>query len=250
MNKYLYYTINPTEQLFKQLSGFLYYLKLTKESKEILVLPRFELKGKLYDYKLLFDDKIIKDNFNVIDFDDYDPNSDTRSFINSFNSIIGDYFSFRKYIKYNKKYYDIISSHNMDPYLAVHWRQTDFVKLRPTQTLSKEQLIECVKETLKETGLKQVYISTDSNDLDALKYINEHLPTFNYIQQENITNVDYTILESLICARAEYFIGTELSFYSINIIGERSNMGKINNNEIRIPGRGIQTYSRKLTKIL
>ena len=84
----------------------------------------------------------------------------------------------------------------------------------------------------------------------ALKYINEHLPTFNYIQQENITNVDYTILESLICARAEYFIGTELSFYSINIIGERSNMGKINNNEIRIPGRGIQTYSRKLTKIL
>ena len=65
MNKYLYYTINPTEQLFKQLSGFLYYLKLTKESKEILVLPRFELKGKLYDYKLLFDDKLIKDNFNV-----------------------------------------------------------------------------------------------------------------------------------------------------------------------------------------
>ena len=31
MNKYLYYTINPTEQLFKQLSGFLYYLKFTKE---------------------------------------------------------------------------------------------------------------------------------------------------------------------------------------------------------------------------
>ena len=250
MNKYLYYTINPTEQLFKQLSGFLYYLKFTKESKEILVLPRFELKGKLYDYKLLFDDKIIKDNFNVIDFDDYDPNSNTREFINGFESIHGDYFYFRKYVKYNKRYYDIISSHKIEPYLAIHWRQTDFIKLRQRHILSKEQLIECVKETLKETGLKKVYISTDSNDLDALKYIHEHLPTFTYEQQDNITDVDYSILESLICARAEYFIGTELSFYSSNIIGERVNMGKLDNYELRLPGRGVTTYSRKLTQRL
>ena len=250
MNKYLYYTINPTEQLFKQLNGFLYYLKLTKESKEILVLPRFELKGKLYDYKLLFDDKLIKDNFNVIDFDDYDFSFDTREFINSFASIYGDYFSFRKYIRYNKRYYDIISSHKIEPYLAIHWRQDDFVKLRPTHILSKEQLVECAKELLKQENLKKVYISTDSTDLEALKYINDHLPTFSYLQQDDITDVDYAILESLICANAAYFVGTNLSFYSSNIIGEIVNMGKLNNHELRLPGRGVTTYSRKLIQPL
>ena len=41
--KYIYYTINPKERLFKQLAGFLYFLMLSDKKKKTLVLPKFEL---------------------------------------------------------------------------------------------------------------------------------------------------------------------------------------------------------------
>ena len=41
VDKYIYYTITPREQLFKQLAVFLFFLRLLKLSNKILVLPRF-----------------------------------------------------------------------------------------------------------------------------------------------------------------------------------------------------------------
>ena len=48
VDKYIYYTITPREQLFKQLAGFLFFLRLSKLSNKILVLPRFEIKNILH----------------------------------------------------------------------------------------------------------------------------------------------------------------------------------------------------------
>ena len=40
-------------------------------------------------------------------------------------------------------------------------------------------------------------------------------------------NIDYAILEILICAQSEYFIGSDTSLYSTYIIGEKIISGKI-----------------------
>ena len=71
MDKYVYYTITPREQMFKQLSGFIYFLNYSNINNKILVLPSFEIKGKKYNFSQFFNAQKIKEKFKVIDFDDY-----------------------------------------------------------------------------------------------------------------------------------------------------------------------------------
>ena len=40
--KFVYYSIDPSEQLFKQVSGFLYFLRMAKTRNKRLVLPVFK----------------------------------------------------------------------------------------------------------------------------------------------------------------------------------------------------------------
>ena len=78
---------------------------------------------------------------------------------------------------------------------------------------------------LKELNLTKVYIATNSDVPEDLNYIHKNLPTFKY-PKENMSNIDYAILETLICTKATYFIGTDTSLYSTYIIGERINLNK------------------------
>jgi len=236
--KYIYYTISPTEQLFKQLAGFLFFLRLSKTTKKTLILPRFELKNKFYNYEDLFDFNEINDNFNVITFDNFVLKSrsnfivgqNTQAHINGFwqlPMISADYMDYRKYVKFNQKYSSYKSA---EKYLAVHWRQEDFLRVRPNVVMNKEELVVYVDKKLKELNLKKVYISTNSNIAEHLKYIHEHLPTFS-IPQKNMSDVDFAIHESIVCQKSEYFIGSDTSLYSTYILGERIKTNK-NNYEI------------------
>ena len=63
MDKYVYYTISSTEQMFKQLAGFLYFLRYSKNNNKILVLPRFDLKGKKYNFSEFYDVDKVKKSF-------------------------------------------------------------------------------------------------------------------------------------------------------------------------------------------
>jgi len=241
MDKYIYYTVNPTEQLFKQLSGFLYFLQKANVSNKILVLPRFELKNKLYNYSELFDYKKINENFKVITYNEYVNNSKSNMLIgdNSEAHIDGfwqlpinikSYMYYRKHVSFNEKYFNLIPT-KTKPYLAVHWRQDDFLRVRPHVVLSKEKLVEYIKLKLRELNLKSVYISTDSKNLNDIKYIKENLPTFSY-DKASLNDIDWAILESIICAQSDYFIGTDTSLYSVYIMGERIKMNKLNKSEI------------------
>ena len=239
MDKYIYYTITPTEQLFKQLSGFLYFLMISKTSNKILVLPRFELKNKFYNYEDLFDFDEINNNFNVITFNKYVQVSKLNQSIsvNTDSYIHGcwqlpfstpNYTDYRKHVKFHKRFYNIFNS--SEKYLSIHWRQEDFLKVRPQVVMNKEELVKYVKRKLKELNLKKVYIATNSNIPEDLNYIHKNLPTFKY-PQENMSDIDYAILETLICTKSAYFIGTDTSLYSTHIIGERINSNR-NNHEI------------------
>ena len=73
--RFVYYTISPKEQLFKQLSGLLFFLQYTKTRGMSLILPRFELKGKKYPYNYIFDPVELKKEFNVIDFNEFQDKS-------------------------------------------------------------------------------------------------------------------------------------------------------------------------------
>jgi len=238
MDKYIYYTINPKEKLFKQLAGFLYFLSLSKNTNRILVLPRFEIKDKFYNYEDLFDIDEINNNFNVISFNNYIKASsinisigtNTHCYIHGFWQLpftSPNYMDYRKYIKFNKKFHPFKTEKK---YLAIHWRQEDFLKVRPHAVMDKEELVIYVNKKLKELNLKKVYIATNSNVVEHLEYVHKHLPTF-LIPQENMSDIDYAILEILICAQSEYFIGSYTSLYSTYIIGERIILEK-NNYEI------------------
>ena len=117
-------------------------------------------------------------------------------------------------------------------YLAVHWRREDFIYVKrgnPGILLTPPDLVKKCKEKMSVLGLEKVYISTDSTNLDELSYIKNKLPLIDFkITNKNLTNNEcyYSIIESLICSYADYFMGTKTSWYSENILAERLELGK------------------------
>ena len=110
--RYLYYTINPRERLFKQLAGFLYYLRLADIKNYTLVLPKFELNNSYYYYEDLFDISKINQNINVISSDDYNKSmlGNTEFHLNVFNQLpitFADYNKYRNQVYYSQNYYKI-----------------------------------------------------------------------------------------------------------------------------------------------
>lgn len=246
--KYLYYTINPRERLFKQLAGFLYYLRLADIKKYTLVLPKFELNNSYYYYEDLFDITKINKNINVISSDDYNKSmlSDTEFHLNVFNQLpitFADYDKYRGQVYYNENYYKIFKQlkkysfsvnklNPTDSYIAVHWRQDDFLKIRPHVTFTSEELVKTCNEKIKELSIKNIYISTDCTDKKELSYIHSNLPTFQFPDINNFENVDLAIIESIICSSSDFFIGTSHSLYTSNIIGERNKLNIPKNKSI------------------
>jgi hypothetical protein len=90
--------------------------------------------------------------------------------------------------------------------------------------MSVDKLIDDCIIKLKKYNLNYVYIATDCKDKEKIKYIESKLPIFK-INKESYSKVDFSIIESLICANSVYFTGTNTSLYSINILGERLKMG-------------------------
>jgi len=239
--RYLYYTIDPAEQLFKQLSGFLFFLQHIEKRKGMtLVLPRFELKGKKIPYGQIFDLSEVEKNFSVISFYQFqkvsksnqDINKQTEAWIDGFWQLpynVPNYMKYRKCVKYQKRYYKDVDTAltDVEPYISVHWRQDDFLRIRPHVVMSKEQLVEDTIEKLKVHNVNKVYISTDCKDEETLKYIDEKLPTFKYKTafEVELDPIEFAVLESIVCSRAVYFTGTHSSLYSVNIVGERMRIG-------------------------
>jgi len=145
------------------------------------------------------------------------------------------YKKYRPQITFRSYLYDEVDSflnrNNIDRYISIHWRQTDFLIVRSSRKdvlKTAEQVVTKCKAIMKELNIDKVYLATDSKDYNKLKYLNENLPIFSYQSENKIFDEKYTfaIIESIICAKAVKFYGTQTSLYSVNINGERLVLGK------------------------
>ena len=145
------------------------------------------------------------------------------------------YKIYRPHITFKSYLYDEVDSflknNNINRYISIHWRQTDFLIVRSSRKdvlKTTEQVVTKCKEIMKQLNIDKVYLATDSKDYNKLKYLNDNLPIFSYKSENKIFSDKYTfaIIESIICAKAEKFYGTQTSLYSVNINGERLVLGK------------------------
>ena len=259
----LYYEIRPTERLYKQVMGLLFYMNEAYIKDKNLVLPFFKLGDPLpnttkydwYDFNQIFCwREINKAPIGLIQaggFPDPIIHSDNPSVKDPENIIVLDstnqlpfghplHIKWRKYISINKRIenaarrnlFSALQKDKISQYLAVHWRQDDFLKVRPHVTFTAKELVEFCKEKIKEFDIKNVYISTDSTNKEDLDYIDSNLPTFKFPDIENFDNIEYAIIESIICSSSDLFIGTSHSLYTSNIIGERNKLNIEENKSI------------------
>ena len=141
-------------------------------------------------------------------------------------------------VKY--KYYDyvikLIQNQNVDKYIALHYRQSDFLKKRINRSdvlKDVDYLIKTCKEYMKQYDISNVYIATDSKDEHLLTRLKNELPLF-FINEyhDGITDEkNLHITEACICINSNIFIGTNSSCYSTFITSKRiSNNNTLNFN--------------------
>jgi len=275
----IYYEIRPTERLYKQVMGLLFYMNEAHAQDKNLVLPFFKLGDPLpntteyewYDFNQIFDWwEINKAPIGFVQpggFPDPVAHADNPSFRDPANIIVLDsvnqlpygnplHTKWRQYISINKRIENAarrntssaLQKDKIYQYLAVHWRQDDFLRVRPQVTMNAKELVELIKLRLKETTLEHVYIATDCKSQKDLDYIHANLNTFTVttkgLHNEHTSEPDDPIYiaaqDILICSWSTYFIGTWSSSFTSFIRGERDKLnipqGRteiINNDELK-----------------
>jgi hypothetical protein len=139
---------------------------------------------------------------------------------NSFNE-------FRQHLVYNQYFYNItnniIKEHLSEPYLAVHWRRTDFLLARRNVlnvNRNKEYLVNKCKSILKKYNLKYIFLATDSKNKEEIEYLYQNLPIINV--NNTYQNIDNIIIETLLCVNSNVFYGTKTSLFTKNIMSLRT----------------------------
>lgn len=114
-----------------------------------------------------------------------------------------------------------------EPFIAVHWRRTDFLLVRRSQPgvlQSASALIAHVRRVQSATGIPHVYIATDSDDAAELAVVQAALQPKRYRPSNTadlIALAELANTEIAICAMAHHFLGTKTSSYSLTITEER-----------------------------
>jgi len=128
-------------------------------------------------------------------------------------------------IAYKKYYRDIANEkvkQTIGPYNAVHVRRGDFSQYRTSfieNVNSGEKMLTALKQ-LFPTDLP-LYIATDEPDKDFFKVIATEYKIYFYNSFDfNLSKLEETILDQIICSQAESFYGTYISTFSkrINIM--------------------------------
>lgn len=133
-----------------------------------------------------------------------------------------------KIFKYKKIFdnFGLIISSKIGPYNSAHIRRNDFLYCREKEieTISTNSKILSKLKQYFDTSIP-LYIATDEVSRDFFDLVEKEFKVYffedvsNYIQS-NISQLEKTILEQIICSKSEKFYGTYLSTYSsrINII--------------------------------
>lgn len=116
-------------------------------------------------------------------------------------------------------------------YLSAHCRRTDFLRAQEKTTPDVSNIALKLNEVLEQEGLKQVFIATDApDDLRAALQDQVHGVVVFYDKKSGAKQFDHkgkqAIVETWIAARADFFVGTIESRFTMSIQLERSFLGK------------------------
>ena len=119
-------------------------------------------------------------------------------------------------IKFKKKFYDladVIKTH-LGPYNAIHVRRNDFLQTRPESTLNIfDGLLNNIQPHLEST--LPLYIATDESNRKLFYFLKGHYNiAFLEFFHQNLSPFDAMVVEQIICAQAEAFLGSEFSTFT------------------------------------
>jgi len=139
----------------------------------------------------------------------------------------------RRYLRYDNRVYDAAAAFvtrqvGGKPFVALHWRRTDFLQVRRTQPgvlQDAQALVQHARALMSKAGTDQVYLATDCDDPAELALLQKQLKPVRYtplVPAETLrARVDVANIEVAICAMADQFLGTKTSSFSLAINEER-----------------------------
>lgn len=142
----------------------------------------------------------------------------------------------RPYVRFEHGVYDaahgfVRQAFGDEPFLAIHWRRTDFLAVRRSQAgvlQSADALVAHAQRLMRRHGISRVYLATDSDDHEELLTVEQALQPSRYmagaahdrkltlVQKTRVANVEIAI-----CAMADRFLGTKTSSFTLAIAEER-----------------------------
>ena len=139
----------------------------------------------------------------------------------------------RRYVRFDNSVYEraeaFVAQHfGGKPFVALHWRRTDFLRARATRPgvlQSPEDLVRQARALMDHHRTEHVYLSTDCDDPEELKYVHLHLSPVKLVAAPAATlqaRADAANVEITICAMATAFSGTQTSSFTLAITEERS----------------------------
>ena len=149
-----------------------------------------------------------------------------------------EYWKARQSMRYSfhleKKANEIIRFYlnNSTQYLGVHLRRADFVRVRKANLVSIDNVVSQIEYILVKLNLTRIYLATDTN-LEEINELENKLsnkytliyfkPTIHEIKLYKDGGI--AIIDQIICAYSDFFIGTYESTFSFRIQEDREILG-------------------------
>ncbi|GFR71850.1 GDP-fucose protein O-fucosyltransferase 2 [Elysia marginata] len=118
------------------------------------------------------------------------------------------------------------------PYLAVHLRRADFVRVREKDVPSLKFAAKQLKDLAEKHSLNKIFVATDApmDEYKLLKgYIGDSYEVFKFEptkqMRKDFKDGGVAIIDQWICAHARLFVGTRESTFSFRIQDEREILG-------------------------
>jgi len=139
----------------------------------------------------------------------------------------------RAYVKYEKSVYEaaaafVEAEFGKKPFVALHWRRTDFLQVRRSQPgvlQSAQDLVRHARSLMARARTDLVYLATDSDNADELEYVRSNLKPARYTPSLAAGDLRARTVaanvEIVICAMADQFMGTKTSSFTLAINEER-----------------------------
>ena len=139
----------------------------------------------------------------------------------------------RRYVRFDNSVYEraetFVAQHFQGkPFVALHWRRTDFLQARATRPgvlQSPQDLVRQARLLMERHQAEHVYLATDCDNSDELKYVQTQLSPVRVASARDAalqTRADTANVEIVVCAMATAFSGTQTSSFSLAITEERS----------------------------